>query len=190
MLGYIAAILYIISVIFAVCTGRTEELSSSVFTSVRSAVDLVLTLCGIMTFWCGIINVLEKKGVVNRLSRLISPILKFLFPNAYKNGACGEISANISANILGIGNAATPLALAAMSRLQKLNGNKDVASDDMVMLAVLNTASLDIFPATLIALRQSAGSQSPYSIILPTVIASFLTVVFAITITKLFSLVF
>lgn len=188
--GYVVAILYIFSIIYAIITGNIENVSSSVFESAASAVQLTLTLCGVMAFWCGIMSVLEKKGIIKKLSRAVSPVLRLLFPTAYKNGACGEISANISANILGIGNAATPMGLSAMSRLHRLNGGNDSPSDDMVMLVVLNTASLDIFPATLIALRQSAGSQAPYSIVLPTVISSLITVVFAVAVTKLLSRVF
>jgi spore maturation protein A len=100
-------------------------------------------------------------------------MLKCFFPDAYKSGeGIGEISANISANLLGIGNAATPLALRAMEKLQKNNPDREVASDDMITLAVLNTASLNIIPTTLLALRRAAGSTSPYSIIAPILITS------------------
>ena len=190
MIGLIFAFLSILAFSFAIILKNVDIMAKSIFESANSAVELTITLCGVMCLWCGIMNVFEKKGLIKKISFAISPILKFLFPNAYKNNATSEISSNISANILGIGNAATPLGLAAMGKLNAINPNKGTASDDMVMLAVLNTASLDIFPATIIALRQSAGSQAPYCIVLPTIISSLGTVIFAVLITKLLSKVF
>lgn len=190
MIGTVFAVMAAVSLIVSIFTGSLNELSNSIFSSASSALDLTLSLVSVMCLWCGIMNVFEKKGIIEKLSKRISFILRFLFPDAYKRGMCGEISANISANLLGIGNAATPLGISAMKRLHSINPDKTRASDDMVMLAVLNTASIDILPATLISLRQSAGSLMAYDIILPTVISSTLTVIFAVTVTKMFSKVF
>lgn len=190
MIGTVFAIMAASSLLIAVVTGNLNSLSNSVFSSAAGAVDLTVTLASVMCLWCGIMNVFEKKGVIKKLSKRLGLVLRFVFPDAYKQGACDEIASNVSANVLGIGNAATPLGIKAMKRLSSLNEDKTRASDDMVMLAVLNTASIDILPATLIALRQSAGSLMAYDIILPTVIASSATVIFAVFITKLFSRVF
>lgn len=180
----------IIAVAFAIIRGNIDIMAESIFKSANSAVELALSLCGVTCLWCGIVNVLDKKGFIKKLSHLISPVLRFLFPEAHKNGVTDTIASNISANILGIGNAATPLGLTAMARLNDLNKNKSTASDDMVMLTVLNTASLDLLPATLIALREGCGSQMPYAIIIPTAISSLITVIFAVFVTKLLSKVF
>ncbi len=190
MIGTVFAVMTAVSLIVSIFTGSLNELSNSIFTSASSALNLTLSLISVMCLWCGIMNVFEKKGIIERLSKRISFILRFLFPDAYKKGICCEISANISANMLGIGNAATPLGISAMKKLHAVNPDKTRASDDMVMLAVLNTASIDILPATLISLRQSAGAMMTYDIILPTLISSTLTVIFAVTVTKMFSKVF
>lgn len=190
MIGTVFAVMTAVSLIVSVMTGNLNSLSNSVFTSASSALDLTLSLISVMCLWCGIMNVFEKKGIIQKLSRRISFILRFLFPDAYKRGICGEISANISANMLGLGNAATPLGISAMKKLHSVNPDTSRASDDMVMLAVLNTASIDILPATLISLLQSAGSLMAYDIIIPTLISSTLTVIFAVTVTKMLSKVF
>ncbi len=190
MIGTVFAVMAILSLVVSFFTGNLSALSNSVFPSASKAVELTVTLISTMALWCGIMNVFEKKGIIKKLSNRISFILRFVFPDAYKMGMCGEISANVSANLLGIGNAATPLGISAMKKLHSVNPDKTRASNDMVMLAVLNTASIDILPATLISLRQSAGALMVYDIILPTIISSTLTVIFAVCITKIFSRVF
>ena len=130
-------------------------------------------------------RVAQVSGIIDKFASLMSPVLKFLFPDAYKKkNGLGEIAASISANIFGIGNAATPLAICAMEKLQENNEKKDVATNDMIMFAVLGTASFDIFPTTLIALRRAADSQNPFEIIVPVWICSFLTAVFAVLLVK------
>ncbi len=191
MIGKIFFFLCAASLCFSFFTQSTDALVTSVFDGADRAVSLTVSLTGTMCLWCGCMNVLEKKGLIAKLSNIISPILRFIFPDAFESSiGKNEISSNVSANVLGIGNAATPLGLSAMEALNSVNKTPGVASNDMVMLVVLNTASLDILPTTLIALRRACGSVSPHSIILPTLIASFLTSLFAVIITKLFSKVF
>ena len=174
MLGKIFGIISILSVISGIALGNGERLGNAVLDGASSAVTLTVSLCGIICLWCGIMRVLETAGVIEKISRLLSPILKIFFPDAYKKGeAIGEISANISANLLGIGNAATPLALRAMKKLQSINPDPGCASADMITLAVLNTASITLVPSTVIALRRAAGSERPYSVIFPIWICSF-----------------
>ena len=173
MLGKIFGTLCILSVIGGIILGNGAALGVAVLDGASSAVSLTISLCGIMSLWCGIMRVFQRAGLINKLSRLLSPLLKVFFPDAYKSGeAIEEISANISANLLGIGNAATPFAIKAMEKLQKINKNPDIASPDMITLAVLNTASVNIIPTTIIALRRAAGSSEPYSIIIPIWISS------------------
>ena len=173
MLGKIFGTLCIISVVGGIILGNGADLGVAVLDGASSAVSLTNSLCGIMSLWCGIMRVFQGAGLIGKLSRLLSPLLKIFFPDAYKSGeGIGEISANISANLLGIGNAATPFALKAMEKLQKINKKRDTASADMITLAVLNTASVNIIPTTIIALRRAAGSADPYSIIIPIWISS------------------
>ena len=130
-------------------------------------------------------QVAQSSGMINKAAKVLSPVLKFLFPDAHKkNNGIGEIAASMSANIFGIGNGATPLAIRAMEKLQENNGGGEKASNDMIMFTVLGTASLDIFPTTLIALRRAAGSSDPFEIIVPIWICSFVTAFLAVMLVK------
>lgn len=173
MLGKIFGGITILSLIAGILLGNGAELSNAVLDGAKGAVELTLSLCGIMSLWCGVMSVMERAGMIAKLSSFLKPILKIFFPDAYKSGiGIGEISANISANLLGIGNAATPFALKAMEKLQTVNKNPLYASADMITLAVMNTASFNIVPTTIIALRRAAGASEPYSIIVPIWISS------------------
>ena len=173
MLGKIFGIISILSVVSGILLGNGEKLGNAVLDGASGAVTLTISLCGIMSLWCGIMKVMERAGVVEKISKILSPLLRIFFPDAYRRGeGIHEISANVSANLLGIGNAATPLALKAMEKLQKNNPDKDSASADMITLAVLNTASITLIPSTVIALRRAAGSSRPYCIIFPIWICS------------------
>lgn len=173
MLGKIFGCITIFSLVSGILLGNSMELSNAVLDGASGAIQLTLSLCGIMSLWCGIMKVLEHAGMIEKLSYLLKPILRILFPDAYKSGvAIGEISANISANLLGIGNAATPFALKAMEKLQAINKDPSYASADMITLAVMNTASFNLIPTTIIALRRAVGATEPYSIIAPIWISS------------------
>ena len=173
MLGRVFGCMCLISFVFAMYTGNSEGLLIAVLDGASGAVTLTISLCGMMALWCGIMKVFEGAGLIERLSRLLSPLLRRCFSAAYRSGeGIGEISANISANLLGIGNAATPLALAAMKKLQAINPDKSTAAADMITLAVMNTASLNIIPSTIIALRRAAGSAEPHAVIAPIWIVS------------------
>lgn len=184
MLGKIFGILCLISLGFGIFEGNIIPMADAVIDGAAASVRLLLSLTGMMCLWCGMMNVLTEAGVIRRLSRLLHPILRFCFPKA---AACGEgieeISANISANLLGIGNAATPLALRAMEKLQRHNPDPSRASSEQITLAVLNTAPLTLLPANILALRRAAGSSDPYSIMLPVWITSALCTLFAVLLT-------
>ncbi len=173
MLGKIFGGLVLLSLVAGILLGNTAQLSNAVLDGAKGAVELSLSLCGIMSLWCGIMKVMESAGMIEKLSALLRPMLKIFFPDAYKSRVgIGEISANISANLLGIGNAATPFALKAMEKLQSINKNPSCASADMITLAVMNTASFNLIPTTIIALRRAAGACEPYSVIVPIWISS------------------
>lgn len=179
-------VLVSISIIFAISTGNLQDVSNAVVDGATKAISLVLSLAGAMCLWSGIMEVLREAGAVQKLSRILSPILRRVFPKTWESGqGSEEICAALSANILGIGNAATPLALSAMEKMQAANPNKERATDDMVTFAVLGASSLDLLPTTLIALRRTAGSAAPYKIILPVWICSLVCAVAGVLLSKL-----
>lgn len=185
MLGICFFVLCFVSVLFTVAGGDPAALSNGVLDGAGRAMELMFSLSGAMALWCGIMNVLEEAGWIGRVSRLLSPVLRRVFPESWKDRDTREkITAAVSANILGIGNAATPLALSAMESMQRRNPTPHRATDDMITLAVLATASFDLLPTTLIALRRSGGSLAPYAILPPIWITSFVCCVAAILVCR------
>ncbi len=185
MLNILWPVLIIISFIYAVFSGHLADLNNSIFESASSAVELTITFFGTITLWCGIMQIAKDSSLSQKLANLIRPLLKFLFPDVkQEDPAHEEISLNIIANILGLGNAATPLGLKAMESLQKSNKKKDTLSNSMLMLVLLNTASLQLIPTTVISIRSSLNSNNPTSIILPVWIATFSAAFIAIIVAK------
>lgn len=170
----------------AVLTGRMSELSASVISGADNAVSLLIKLFATMCFWSGIMEIWEKSGVTAFLSRIINPFLRMIFPSLRKERyALEAISMNVTANMLGLGNAVTPLGLEAMRRLQELNGNSVTASDEMVMFVVMNTAAMRIIPTTVASIRGQYGSEEPMSILLPTLLTTFCAMTVALTVAKI-----
>ena len=187
MLNIIWPIFLIISFIFAIFSGNLPETNNSIFESVQGAVNLTITLLGTMCLWCGIIKIAMETSLVNKLIKILKPILKNLFPDINEHDEVHkEISMNIIANILGLGNAATPLGLKAMDSLQKQNPNKKELSNSMAMLIVINTASIQVIPTTVIAIRNSLGSQNPTQMLVPIWIATICAAVAAVSAVKIF----
>ena len=166
LLNYVWSILLFVAVIVSVFTGEITKLSDSVIKGAADSVELLLSITGIVAFWSGIMEVAEKSGLMQSLCNLFRPILSKVFNNASSNKKAMEyICSNITANMLGLGNAATPLGLKAMNELQKMNRCKNTASNDMITFVVLNTASLQILPTTLCAYRSAYGSTKPFEIL-------------------------
>lgn len=173
MIGKIFGLFTIVSFVAGILNGRLPEVAAASVSGAAGAVTLTLTLLGMMSLWCGIMRVAQAVGATAWLARLLSPLLRFLFPDAWRRQhGIPEIAASMIANILGIGNAATPLAVAAMQRLSENADGSETASDDMVTFTVLGTASIDIVPTTLIVLRTAAGSAEPFAILIPVWICS------------------
>ena len=161
-------------------------MNNSIFESTENAVNLCLSILGTMCLWCGIIKVAMQTSLVDKLINIFKPLLKRLFPDINeKDEIHKEISMNIIANLLGLGNAATPLGLKAMKSLQKANKNKKELSNSMAMLIVLNTASIQIIPTTVIAIRNSLGSKDATQMLVPIWIATICAAMAAITATKI-----
>lgn len=186
MLNIVWPFFIIISFSFAILSGNFENLNSSIFEGANDAVTLSINLLGSLCLWSGIMQIASDSSLVKKLSKLLSPIFNFLFPSLITNNKIKkEISMNIIANILGLGNAATPLGLKAMESMQKENPKKDTLSNPMMMFIVINTASIQLIPTTVIAIRNSLNSQNPTSIIFPTWIATILAAISGIFVTKL-----
>lgn len=182
----ILVVIPILSLIFAAVNGRMSELSESILSKSGEAVELVVSLCGIMCFWCGLMRVAERAGLTEKLARLLSPIVCALFRGIPKGSkAVGLITMNLAANILGLGNASTPLGIAAMRELAELENARDYATDNMILLTVLNTASLQIIPATAAALRAANGAEKPFDILPCVWIVSVYAAVAAVTAAKI-----
>ena len=173
MLNKIWPAFIILSFLYAIFNGNIEEFNNSIFTSCAQTVDLILKLFGTMCLWNGLIKIVQETSLMKKLTKFISPLMKFLFPTMKKEDKeYKEITINIIANLLGIGNAATPLGLKAMQTMQEKNPQKDRITDSMAMFIVLNTASIQLIPSTVIAVRASLGSVNPSQIIVPVWIAT------------------
>lgn len=186
MLNIIWPIFIIISLSFGVITGNVDKVNNSIFESSKEAITLCINLLGVMCLWSGIINIMQKTSLINYLCNIFSPFMKFLFPNLKKSDKAYEsISMNIIANVLGLGNSATPLGIKAMNDLQEKNTKKNTLSNSMIMLIVLNTASLQLIPTTVIAIRTSFNSTNPTKIIVPVWIATISALIAGIITTKI-----
>lgn len=155
----------VLSVVCALCTGRLGELSTALMEGAQGAVEFSLFLLGSMCAWLGFLKIAERSGLTSLLAQALSPVMGRLFP-AYREDAeiQGKISMNLSANLLGLGNAATPLGLAAMEAMQRRNKD-DSPTPGMILFVVMNTASLQLIPLNMAAMRQSSGSLAPFSIL-------------------------
>ena len=176
-----------ISLIFAAFGGRMGEMTSAVLAKSGEAVELVISLCGVICLWSGVMRVAQRAGILEKLARILSPIVSFLFKGVKKGGkAAGLITMNIAAHLLGLGNASTPLGIAAMKAIAEEDASfkGDIATDDMIMLAVLNTASLQIVPTTAAALRAANGAEKPFDILPCVWIVSVYSVVLVVAATK------
>jgi spore maturation protein A len=186
MLNYIWFGLMAIALIVAIFTGNAGALTKASVDSAKVAVEISLGLVGIMTLWLGIMRVAEQAGLVAMLSRVLRPISRLLFPEVPSDHpAIGAMVMSVSANMLGLSNAATPLSIKAMEELQTLNEDKETASNPMVTFMVLNTAGVQLIPTTIIGVLAAAGSQAPTAIIPTTLIATICGAIAAVTTAKI-----
>ena len=181
MLNSIWPILIIIGISFGISNGKVFEINNAIFNSTNSAIQIIITMFGTIALWNGIMMIASKTKISNIIIKMINPIMKKIFPDIKENSPeYKEISMNITANIMGLGNAATPLGLKAMKHMQKDNKNKEKLSNSMAMFILINTASLQIIPTTVIAIRNSLESNNPTGMIIPvwiTTLCSILTVI-------------
>jgi len=176
----------IISIIVGLANGKAPELVNAIIAAAKSATENSVNIIGMICFWAGMMKIAEEAGIIKKLAKLVDPFLKFLFPKLKNDtDAKGFIALNMTANILGLGNVATPLGLNAMKRMQENNIEKDTLTDEMMMLIVINTASIQLIPTSIIALRASYQSTNPVIVVIPILIASFLSVMVGVILVKI-----
>ena len=187
MLNILWPVFILISFIYAFFIGNIDKVNQSIFESAKGAVELTITFFGTICLWNGITKIAQKTSFVQKLTKVLRPIINFLFPEIKNNEkAKEEISINMAANILGLGNAATPMGIKAMKTLQKENLKKDTITNSMAMFIVINTASIQLIPTTVIAIRASLNSEEPTKIIFPVWGATMSAFIVAVLATKLF----
>lgn len=165
-MSYIFGVMIALGFIYALVSGNMAALSAGIPEAAASAVELLISISGMLCMWSGFMRIAKDCGLTEKLARLLAPLLSRLYPDIDPDSkAFGYISVNISANLLGLGNAATPPGLNAMRELRKRSGT-DIASDSMITFVVMNTASIQLVPATVAALRKSYGSTQPFDIII------------------------
>lgn len=186
MLNYIWFGLMATALIVAAVNGTAEGVTKGAIDAARTAVEISIGLIGVMALWLGMMRIAERAGLVMFLARAINPVLRWIFPEVPRDHpAMGAIVMSLAANMLGLANAATPLGLKAMGELQDLNVDKETASNAMVMFMAINTANVQLIPATVIAILVAAGSREPTVIIGTTLAATAIGTVAAVAAAKL-----
>lgn len=166
--------------------GHIDVVTDAAMNSAKLGLETVIALTGIMIFWLGVARVAQESGLIRALGRLLQPALRLIFPSVPRDHpAMGAMLMNVSANLLGLGQAATPFGLKAMEALQSLNRDKETASDAMVTFLILNTSGVTLIPATVVALRATAGSSNPTEIVGTTLVATLASTAVALTVDAL-----
>ncbi|MCY6355246.1 nucleoside recognition domain-containing protein [Clostridium sp. ZS2-4] len=173
MINIIWFFLLIFGIIFGLATGKGDIISKSIIDSTENSVQLLIGLIGMMCLWSGVMKIAQRSGITGKLAKLLKPLLNLLFKDVSKNeNAMGSILLNLTSNMLGLSNAATPFGIKAMEELQKVNSNKDTATNDMALFLVINAACIQIIPTSIISMRAACGSKNPGIIIVPAIIAT------------------
>ena len=187
MLNILWPIFIGISFLYAIFTGNAQNVSDGIFNSLNDATKLSITFLGTICLWNGIMEIAKRTTLINKLTFIFKPVINFLFPEIKNNeNIKEEISMNMIANVLGLGNAATPLGLKAMKSMQKENKNKKILSNSMAIFILVNTASIQLIPTNIIAIRSSLNSNMPSQIIFPVWIATIMAAIAGITVGKIF----
>ncbi len=185
---WILVVMALLSLVFAGFSGRIDAVNQAALEEGGKAVALVLTLSGSICLWSGLMEVARQAGVTRWIARVLSPVTRILFPTLKEDpDTLGVISMNMTANLLGLGNAATPLGLEAMTRLSPRCPAPGVASREMITLMVMNSCSIQLIPSTAATLRLAAGSKAPMEIFLPTLLASMASLLVSLAFARIFT---
>jgi spore maturation protein A len=186
MMNHIWLTIVILAVVLGGINGKIDDVTKSAIDAAGSSVTIAIGLVGIMALWLGIMKIAEDSGLMSLVAKVIAPLLKWLFPDIPKgHPAMASMTMNIAANMLGLSNAATPLGIKAMEDLEKLNANPGTATNAMCTFLTINTAGLQLVPATMIALMASAGSKEPTAIIGTTIASTCIALIFGIATVKI-----
>ena len=187
MMNYLFAAFMIIGVVAGGITGTMDDVLQNIFDFAQAGVDIALGLIGIMTFFCGLMKVMEDSGLCEKIGKAIAPLMRLLFPEVpADHPANSAMALYFAANILGIGDAATPFGLKAMQELQTLNKTKNIATDAQCMLMAISTTSITLLPTTAIGIRASIQAEGAAEIIVPTIIATTISTVVGVICSLLF----
>ena len=187
MLNKIWGIFIIIAISYGFFSGNIEYVNNSLFESIESTTNFIIKMAGNICFWTGIMKILSNTTILEKIKKIINPIIKLIFPEIDKKSkAYDEILMNVVSNIVGLGNAATPCGLRAMEEMQKENDNKSRLSKSMLKFMLINTASIQLIPTTIIAIRTSLGSTKPSSIVFGVWFSSIITFISIIIISKIY----
>lgn len=186
MINYIWGVFILLGVIISIIKGD-NNLTNNLITSGTKGIDIIINLVPLMCLWLGTMKIADSSGLLNIISNKLSKIIRVVFPEIPKGEpAIAYISSNIVMNMLGLGNAATPFGIKAMTRLKELNNNSDIASRSMITFLVINTSSVTIIPTTIISLRIASGSNNPTEIMTACIITTFLSSFIGLLIDRLF----
>jgi spore maturation protein A len=186
MMNYIWLTMVILALVLGGINGKIENVTKSAVDSAGSSVTIAIGLIGVMALWLGIVKIAEDSGLMSLLARAIAPVMKWLFPDVPAgHPAMASMTMNIAANMLGLSNAATPLGLKAMEDLETLNTHSGVATNAMCTFLTINTAGLQLIPATMISIMASAGSKDPTAVIGTTIAATCAALVAGVTTVKI-----
>ncbi len=184
MMNYIWAIILLSSVMYAFISGNHQALETAFTESSAKAVEFVLSLCGIMAMWSGMMEIAEKTGIISKLAKCLMPFTKFLFPSQKNEDTLSLIVLSFMSNIFGAGNSSTVFALKTMEKLDQQNNYQTKASNDMCTFAVVNMAFAPLVPILTIQIRNETGSIDPYSTLIPSTITALITIIVSILVCK------
>lgn len=186
MINYIWFAMIFFGIIFALFTGNGDKITEAIVLGSESTVSFLIELVGIMCFWCGVMKIAEKSGLTAQIARILRPLLKKLFKEAATDEkALGAIVMNLTANMMGLSNAATPFGIKAMEEMDRLNKKSNVASNDMALFLVMNAACIQLVPTTVISIRAAANSVNPGIIILPAIISTTIAAIVGVVCCKI-----
>jgi len=186
MINIVWFLILVVGIGYGVFNGNGEVVSKAIVSTTSSTVELIIGLVGMMCLWCGVMKIAERSGLTDKLARVLKPILRLIFKDAGKDEkALGAIVMNLTANMFGLSNAATPFGIKAMEEMDRLNKNKEVASNDMVLFLILNAACIQFVPTTVVSIRAACNSQNPGAIIFAALCTTTFASILGVTLCKL-----
>ena len=188
MVNIIWSFFIILGIIYSILTNRIDIINTTILESAKISLDMIIQIFPVLALWMGIMNIAQRSNLLNKISKILFPLLSKLFPEIPKNHeSLGFIASNIIANVFGLGSAATPFGLKAMQSLQKLNKNKKKASRSMITFLVINTSGVTLIPTTIISMRMMHNSSNPNSILLACIIGTLCSTIGGVFVDKLFA---